>query len=926
MMSLVPTRWRFAFVFIAGVFAVVGASRVNPQNGLSTSPDGLWEIVDEVAFPDGFSPPTEFVAATLDQEALDKILTTAPRETFADIDPRVQISIPLPTGDFPFVAVARTLMMERTLANVFPEIKTFRFDSVNGPTIAGHLLTGMAKVHATGKAPGGLLRIEPVMTADGLVYLSFFDRNRTDGRNDFEHVLDEQPGNPDDRSGLRNFPPPPPVPQSKGVLDRLLGPAFENAIAPALIETGEQLRIYRFTATTTGEFYQANDTGNGDIDVIFSLLVRLIAVNAVFEPEVGARLSLAANTLDVLFSTPGFPFNNAGTPCSLREANRVVAQILLDPNDYDLGFLFATGGSGGCAWYVVCLDVDNTLHKARGAGDFGADGLSLGTGLLLHEVGHQLGARHTYSGGAAGCNLANFDGDNLNVPSAFAPGSGSTIMSYSGSCGSDNVDLTLIGAGQYYNTKSFEQIAENVFNGDGAMCGSLINTGNLPPTVMAGPNFTIPRQTPFTLSGTGMDDQALTFTWEQFDLAPTQRPIDTDDGSGPIIRSIPPTAFPDRTIPDIRDLLNNVSRAGELLPQVNRNVNFRLAARDNQPGGGGVAFDEMVLTTQGAPFFITSPNSGTFQAGCTVPVTWSIGGGDVAANVDISYSTTGGLDMNGVRQSFPIDIVSGTANDGVFPMPVPCNLTGEARIKVKASDNIFFDVNNQNLNIVNDPPAVILNPIADGEVDEMCEFTVNFTATATDICGVATADVDVDLTKQTPPEYTLGAPTINKAQNGSTQVDVSGSVLVSDLLGSPARLQVMVSAEDNCGATDVASVVVEIADTTPPEVTAALVPVGEVDDDEGRFRVEFSCTDNCNAGPAITASTLNGVPVTNGQIVELELDDDDGQEVEFDDGILSIEAASFELVVVCEDASGNVGEATAMPMFVDEDDDKDDED
>lgn len=283
------------------------------------------------------------------------------------------------------------------------------------------------------------------MTVAGdLVYLSFFDHNRTDGRNDFEHVLDEQPGDPEDRGGIIDVPSPPTGPSSSGVLD-LQGLALEQGIGPASIETGDQLRIYRFTASTTGEFYQAN--GGSDLNVIVSLIVRLIAVNAVFEPEVGVRLILAANTLDMLFSTPGFPFNNAATPCQLREANRIVADILLDPNDYDLGFLFATGTSGGCAWYVVCLTTNNTLHKARGAGDFGANGLSLGTGLLAHETGHQLGARHTYSGGAAGCNLANFDGDNLDLPSAYEPGSGSTIMSYSGSCGSDNVDLNLIGPG-----------------------------------------------------------------------------------------------------------------------------------------------------------------------------------------------------------------------------------------------------------------------------------------------------------------------------------------------------------------------------------------------------------------------------------------------------------------------------------------------
>jgi len=108
-------------------------------------------------------------------------------------------------------------------------------------------------------------------------------------------------------------------------------------------------------------------------------------------------------------------------------------------------------------------------------------------------------------------------------------------------------------------------------------------------------------------------------------------------------------------------------------------------------------------------------------------------------------------------------------------------------------------------------------------------------------------------------------------------------------------------------------------------VTANLVPIGEVDDDEGRFLVEFSCSDACDANPTVTSATLNGIAVSNGQVVELELEDD-GQEVEFEDGVLEIEAPSFLLTVQCTDGAGNVGMATATPTFgLDDDDDEDDD-
>ncbi|MGR9107761.1 MAG: reprolysin-like metallopeptidase [Gammaproteobacteria bacterium] len=399
-------------------------------------------------------------------------------------------------------------------------------------------------------------------------------------------------------------------------------------------------------------------------------MLRISAANVIFERDVGVRLVFANATRNVLFDDPdNDPIVNGVAPCTLREANRLLAQIFLNPDDYDLGFLFSSGGTGGCAWYVVCRnwnlgDPDRVFHKARGAGRFGSDGLSLGTGLLLHEVGHQLGARHTYSGQAAGCDLPNFDGDNDDgVQSAYEPGSGTTIMSYS-NCGSDNVELGPKGLnrGTYYHAKSIEQITDNVFSGDGATCGSLVNTGNSGPSdVTAGKNYVIPQETPFVLEGAASDpdSDALSYTWEQIDLVNTRRAIDKDpDKDGPLIRSIPPTEFPDRTVPDIRDVLanrvlNDQNRKGTKLPESDRNLNFRLTVRDNRTGGGGVAHDDMVVTTNGDPFFITSPNFGTLEAGCPRTINWAVGGSQsLAENVKIDFSTTNGLDANGEWASF----------------------------------------------------------------------------------------------------------------------------------------------------------------------------------------------------------------------------------------------------------------------------------
>jgi reprolysin-like metallo-peptidase family M12B/hemolysin type calcium-binding protein len=677
------------------------------------SPDGLWQALDEVEFPESYSPPTSFVALSLNGALLEALLANAPRETFGPIPPQTQSWLPLAAGGFAQASVAQSQLMEAALASQFPQIKTYVFA---GEGIAGHLVLGPSGAHLSAQIGTELWRVEPVETVAGRVYVSYFDRDRTDGAN----VIVHDPA-------MHENEEPPPVPA--------LAALALQAPAQLALEAGQELRIYRLAASTTGEFYQARDTDDGLDDVMESLTIDIAGANAVFEPEVSVRLILAAASLDVIYDDPNTdPFDNSDTACNLRNANRVNMQAELDDGDYDLGFLFAArsgGGANGCAWFVVCLTTNNTLHKARGAGKMGNNGLNSASGLLAHEVGHQLGARHTFTGQAGSCTLNEFlAGDS---ESGYEPGSGTTRMSYNGNCDSDDVDVSVVPAGSYFHSRSFDEIVDSVFNGDGATCGTLVVTGNLPPTVNAGPDYTIPRQTPFVLTGTAMDDEPLTFNWEQFDRAVTQRPINTDPGDGPIVRSVPPGADPWRIVPRLPDLLDGVTRNGEILPQVDREVNFRMIARDNLMGGGGVAYDSMLITVQGDRFFITSPNGGETLFGSHL-VTWEVGGGSVASHVDILLSTDGGNSVetflaNGVvAPNTPLAL--NTPNDGSEVVTLPVLSTDQARIMVKAVDNIFFNISDEDFSIscdCNSPSAILGTPGPDSLIgtpgpDIICGF------------------------------------------------------------------------------------------------------------------------------------------------------------------------------------------------------------
>lgn len=52
--------------------------------------------------------------------------------------------------------------------------------------------------------------------------------------------------------------------------------------------------------------------------------------------------------------------------------------------------------------------------------------------------------------------------------------------------------------------------------------------------------------------------------------------------------------------------------------------------------------------------------------------------------------------------------------------------------------------------------------------------------------------------------------------------------------------------------------------------------------------------------------------MVNDQVISIELDDEDECEVEWDDGMLEIEASKVVLRVIAVDDSGNVGEAAAV--------------
>ncbi len=141
---------------------------------------------------------------------------------------------------------------------------------------------------------------------------------------------------------------------------------------------------------------------------------------------------------------------------------------------------------------------------------------------------------------------------------------------------------------------------------------------------------------------------------------------------------------------------------------------------------------------------------------------------------------------------------------------------------------------------------------------------------------------------------------------------------------------VTLTVDDGQGNSASDPVAITVVDRQPPMVTAALTRLasekksdkprgqrGKEEDEEDRrerdsenqFRVVAQATDHCDLHPSVQAA-INGVPVSDGEVVRLERDDDD-KKVRRKKGVLNIQAPNIVLTVSATDASGNRDTAKA---------------
>jgi hypothetical protein len=163
-----------------------------------------------------------------------------------------------------------------------------------------------------------------------------------------------------------------------------------------------------------------------------------------------------------------------------------------------------------------------------------------------------------------------------------------------------------------------------------------------------------------------------------------------------------PITTPLRVLPRLSNQLANVDDDAEVLPIFSRTMNFRLTARD---GRSGVGEDDMQVTVEdtGQAFSVVDSINPTQTSGQPFTLTWNVAGTN-SPPINCAYVDIHLLTFNFDKTSYcEYPIKTQTLNDNNELITIPSGLgTTRGRIRVKCSNNIFFDINNDDLT-VNDP-------------------------------------------------------------------------------------------------------------------------------------------------------------------------------------------------------------------------------
>lgn len=612
---------------------------------------------------------------------------------FGDKSSTITLAVPLPDGTFADFTLTPSTVMSQKLADRYPQFMSYNAVQVNAAQNIGRFSLTHKGLTGIFRQQNQWVLLSPLYENNASQYISYYYS---------------------DSEGESLLP--------LGVNDALLSPAVSSddtnlQLTTAQKTTGDTLTTYRLALSATAEY--TAEVGGTKADAVAEMITLVNRVNQILLVDTAIQFELVDND-DIIFTDPDTdPYSDSDANADI-ETNQQVIDDAVGSDNYDIGHLLATNPGGLAYVGVVCL----SAYKAQGyTGNTNPQGERFYIDLVIHELGHQLDAEHSFNAQ----DLDSCDEEQRSSFSAFEPGSGSTIMSYAGICSTQNIQNN---SSPYFHAGSVEQIRDYVETGRGRLCGTTTSlTNSAPSLTLTNDNYTIPANTPFVLDVEADDSDLLTYTWEQIDVGGVDggtanaSEMASDNGANPLFRSYAAVSDSYRYFPALADVLNDTVSFGEAYATTNRELNFRVTVKDNK-GGVNTADVSLDVVDTGTEFTVNQPNaSSVWQGNIAQTISWNTA---LTENAPIScqfVDITADLDGDSV---FDSTLASNAANDGEHVIFSPNTNTTNARVKISCVDNVFYAVNPANFTINQGDTSVA--PIIDGQsiltVDEDTSITI----------------------------------------------------------------------------------------------------------------------------------------------------------------------------------------------------------